>query len=74
MLNIESAEEYVANYFAKAEWDSECAPPFALIGAQVSTEADGAIDVRFALDGVECVMTVWVERYPNVAPFLYGEW
>ena len=72
-ITEQSAIAYVANYFATTGWDDKCV----IIGAEPSTDCDGAIDVTFTLSNTPSYknrFTVWIERYPNVAPFIYGEW
>ena len=74
-ITEQSAKAYVLEYFAKAEYETpvECV----ILDSEPSVDCEGAIDVMFRLsDCPEQVsrFTVWIERYPNVAPFIYGEW
>ena len=79
-LTEQNAKAYVLEYFAKANKESYDSPvECEVINVQPCDEIvdDVAFDVMFRLsDCPELVsrFTVWIERYPNVAPFIYGEW
>ena len=80
-ITEQNAKAYVANYFAKAEYETPvtCDILYTEPCADTVDESENhkAIDVFFRLS--DCPkhvnrFTVWIERYPNVAPFIYGEW
>ena len=81
-ITEQSAIAYVANYFAKADYETPISCD--ILYAQPCADIDdggnadhAAIDVFFRLsDSPEHVnrFTVWIERYNGVAPFIYGEW
>ena len=74
MLTIATAKAYVRDYFAKADWDEP--QTCDILDAEASTDCEDAIDVYFRLNDIEQPyrFTIWIERYPNVAPYIYGEW
>ena len=69
-LTHKSAAEYVANYFAARE--VETPETYELIATLDGD--DSTVRVIFRLDEGEYQFDVWIERLPNCAPFIYGEW
>ena len=75
ILSAETASAYVAAHFAKYETPVDC--EILRTAPCADDDCEHAVDVFFRLsDAPDQIsrFTVWVERYPDVAPFLYGEW
>ena len=77
MLTEQSAIAYVADYFAKCNYEKQVTCEIICAAPCYDDDCEHAVDVFFRLsDYPEHVnrFTVWIEHYPNVAPFIYGEW
>ena len=78
-ITAQSAVDYVKAHFAKRDEPTEVL--ICGVGPSAETidepEEMKAIDVYFLLnDGSDepSRFTVWIERYPDHPPFIYGEW
>ena len=76
-ITEQSAKAYVLEYFAKAEYEKPVTCEILFAEPCADMDDGEAFDVHFFLSDHPDVLnrfTVWVERYPNVAPYIYGEW